>query len=365
MGLTPQQAAQKLAQQEAETYASDNAGRDTEFRDQYERRRKLSEGSTTPGKRTFPSKENSKILKYPSKMMDTKTDYLKINVVEYKPIGSTLLNAPGSRSTTTNNSTTLSEANKKAKRILRTIFLPIPSNVQDGNSVNYEDSGLNGILAGVAAGAGGLMKNIDLSLDKDSRSNTIATLQGAFNTLIGSAGGATQAQELVNKLLVSQAVGVFGGNVSINNLLAREEGVIFNPNMELLFNGPTLRQFRFSFKMTPRNGPESGEIKEIIREFKRSMAPKVVQQGQTRNLFLKTPDVFELFYMTGAGEHKFLHKFKQCALTDMSVNYTGEGTYATYGGPESVPISMVMDLTFKELEPVYDIDYDNVGGVGY
>ena len=52
----------------------------------------------------------------------------------------------------------------------------------------------------------------------------------------------------------------------------------------------------------------------------------------------------------------------------MSVNYTGEGTYATYG--DGTPISMVMDLRFKELEPIYDIDYEQTennryNGVGY
>jgi len=171
------------------------------------------------------------------------------------------------------------------------------------------------------------------------------------------------ANDLVNKLLVSQAVGVFGGNVTVNQLLAREQGAIFNPNMELLFNGPTLRQFRFSFKMTPRDDKESLQVKKIIREFKQSMAPKVVNQGGNSNLFLRTPNIFELRYRKGTGNHPFLHRFKQCALTDMSVNYTGEGTYATYG--DATPVSMIMDLTFKELEPVYDIDYDNVRGVGY
>ena len=45
----------------------------------------------------------------------------------------------------------------------------------------------------------------------------------------------------------------------------------------------------------------------------------------------------------------------------MSVNYTGEGTYATYENGE--PVSMVMDLGFKELEPIYSGDYEeNEGG---
>ena len=52
---------------------------------------------------------------------------------------------------------------------------------------------------------------------------------------------------LTNQLAVS-AVNVLGGNVSVNQVLSRQEGQVFNPNMELLFNGPTLRNFRFSLR---------------------------------------------------------------------------------------------------------------------
>ena len=59
------------------------------------------------------------------------------------------------------------------------------------------------------------------------------------------------------------------------------------------------------------------------------------------------------------------NKFKQCFLQDVGVNYTGDGTYATYH--VGTPVSMQMDLTFKELEPIYDSDYKNDDkiGVGY
>ena len=63
-------------------------------------------------------------------------------------------------------------------------------------------------------------------------------------------------------------------------------------------------------------------------------------------------------------------------MTDISVNYTGEGVYATYNN--GTPVSMIMNLSFKEVAPIYDIDYDEQftsefggdyiappGGVGY
>ena len=162
------------------------------------------------------------------------------------------------------------------------------------------------------------------------------------------------ARELITKSLAGRALSIFGGNVSIQNLVARSQGQIFNPNMELLFNSPSLRNFNFSFKMTPRSADEGEEIKTIIKFFKRGMAPKAGEKG----LFLNTPNVFELRYRQGNGEHQFLHRFKQCFMTDISVNYTGEGVYATYNN--GTPVSMIMNLSFKEVAPIYDIDYDSV-----
>jgi len=303
------------------------------------------------------------LLTYPLEMKTKTTDYLEISVINYtRPSG--LTSRPGSRQTIETENLT----DDRKKSILRTIQLPIPSNVQDGNSVSYEDGNLGGITAAAAGGIEKLM-NLDLSKMNPSTADGRSYMEQQLTSIIGgtltNSGGLNVAKDLVNKMLISQAVGIFGGNVTPSQLLAREQGVIFNPNMELLFNGPTLRQFRFSFKMTPREKPEAEMVRQIIREFKQSMAPKVTPEGGG-NIFLRTPNVFELRYKTGPSSHIFLHRFKQCALTDMSVNYTGEGTYATYG--DSTPISMIMDLTFKELEPVYDIDYDNDGvgfGVGY
>ena len=83
----------------------------------------------------------------------------------------------------------------------------------------------------------------------------------------------------MTKSLASRIVGAFGGNVSPNALLARANGEIINPNMELLFGGATLRNFRFQFKMTPRNEKEAEQCKLIIRAFKRNMAP-MAEGGQ-------------------------------------------------------------------------------------
>ena len=61
-----------------------------------------------------------------------------------------------------------------------------------------------------------------------------------------------------------------------------------------------------------------------------------------------------------------LNRFKQCFLSDVQTTYTADGTYSTYD--DGTPVSMTLDLSFKEIQPIYDIDYDakpGSGAVGY
>ena len=300
------------------------------------------------------------VLRYPLKIFTEETDYLQIDMQEYRSIGGGSPTDDSSEigSSTSFNTTSLTSdprnrfRRNSTKRPISTILLPIPSTIQDGNAVQYNDDQLNSITAAAAAGASNLMRgaakaglNVDKQIENFKKSMTSALEQSGLD--LGN------TQNLITNYLAGQAVGLFGGNITVQQLLARQQGEIFNPNMELLFNGPTLRAFKFSFKMMPRNRDESDQVKNIIRTFKKGMSPKTNQS----NTFLRTPNVFELRYRQGRTEHRFLNKFKQCFLQDISVNYTGEGNYATYD--DGTPISMIMDLTFKELEPIYDIDYDD------
>ena len=353
------------------------------------------------------------ILRYPYEGMTQHTDYLQIDIVEYKPagrkqktqeasadslkwakenpdkakkefpqgVGTTVVKEArftgkmGGRRNSLNRSVGRTRSYALSRRPLKnegTILLPIPSNVQDGNSIKVGENSLNGLQA---AGASGVMSAMttDISGAENARdaAGKIATglADAAANFSNQTKAGATldDIKSVALNKLTASALGIFGGNITTNQLLARQEGTIINPNMELLFDAPTIRAFKFQFNMTPRNRREAEQIKLIIRAFKRNMAPKAKGGTEKENgWFLKTPNVFELRYRTGNMDHKYLHKFKQCLLTDIAVNYTGDGVYSTY--EDGSPVSYLMDLSFKELEPIYDIDYDSTEGqhsVGY
>jgi hypothetical protein len=291
------------------------------------------------------------VLRYPLKVFTEQTDYLQIDVQEYVPVGRT-----GGRNIGGQPRVSLARNPRERfrrlsnKRPISTVLLPIPSNLQDGNSVSYNESKMNSITAAAIGGFTSVAQAGSADTVKDAIDGITKNIRSAA---VESGLGVGNAADLITKKLASEAVGIFGANVSLEQIMSRQTGEIFNPNMELLFSGPTLRAFKFQFKMMPRNKNESDQVKRIIRTFKKNMAPKTNKS----NLFLNTPNIFELRYRQGATEHKFLHKFKQCVLQDIAINYTGEGNYATYD--DGTPISMVMDLTFKELEPIYDIDYND------
>ena len=334
-------------------------------------------------RRRYNEKVRGGVLRYPLEAMTEHTDYLQIDIERYVPIGSNYVNAPGddNRYVTGNNFT--NRAGRRSAQGLSTkplvndgtILLPIPSNLQDTNNVKYDASSLNGLQAVGASAVTELVGDFGPRMgelfDGAKRGQLMTDFMAAgmnkMKDVVSGVGNPGVALEFFNQQLAASALSLFGSQVTANQLFQRANGELINPHMELLFGGPTLRNFRFAFRLAPRNEREAEQVRLIIRAFKRNMAPK--SQGGTigsGSFFLKTPNVFKLRYRSGRKNHPFLNKFKQCFMTDMQTTYTGEGVYSTY--EDGTPVSMTLDVAFKEIQPIYDVDYDNDPGteaVGY
>lgn len=155
------------------------------------------------------------------------------------------------------------------------------------------------------------------------------------------------------------------------DILSRTAKKILNPNLELLFQGPQLRTFQMSVKMTARDSVEAAIIRTIIKYFKRHMA---VRKDSTAT-FLKAPHVFTIQYLKGSEIHPSIGKIspkisgitKACALLTLTTDYTPLGTYATYNDDSATMVAYSLQMTFQEIEPIYDIDYfeDEPHPIGY
>jgi len=275
-------------------------------------------------------KEYEKDLRYPENM-NKNQDCIQFKIIEYIPSKLGLSGSEDIKLRTTFGT----------RSPLSTITLPMPSGgISDRNSVNWQGSELNvaqDALANVAMNA--ILGGATAGVDAAKKELTKAT---AGNKDLLAAIIAAKASE--------QAVGT-------NGLLSRAFGVELNPNLELLFNGPQLRDFSFSFKMTPRSKKEAQMVRSIIRTFKQAMSVKRSQSV----LLLKAPHTFRISYLTSTKDHPYLNRFKECALTNCSVNYTPDGQYMSYDDSSPDGRSMTayeLSLSFNELEPIFDDDYD-------
>lgn len=291
--------------------------------------------------------------RYPLTKLTSSDDYLKITVLEYKPPG--FIPEEGSFA-----APTAGEIQGYDNVIPKGyILLPVPDTIQDANSAQWGVSSLNPLQVAAGGAIQGLYGATDF---EGAKSKFLSKLQESLK-----AAGSGASQKYFQSLGISLGTNVLlPGELKQNEVLSRIGGQIVNSNVELLFSGVTLRgDFTFGFDIVPRSKKESDQVKEIIKKLKFHSAAKK-QSGAARGLFIKSPEVFKLEYMSGNKAHPFLNKFKICALKGMSVNYTGSGSYATYA--DATPVNMVLTLVFQELTPIYADDYEtNIGseGTGY
>jgi len=292
-------------------------------------------------------------LRYPIKYIGNQDDYFQIQVVEYQPPGLGLTGGFALGTT---------EQALSVKSAIDTIILPMPANIQDNNAADWTSGSMNPLLAGLANAANSAVLS-------GNPLGSVADSLKKFGVNIGDAVASGEGQKAVAAGTAVAAIQAALGQGDVNQIISRATGNVFNQNVELLFNGVTLRPaYQFSFDMVPRSNEESEKIKLIIRTFKKNMTPQKGTPTTTGGgLFVKAPNVFKLQYMSGGKPHPFLHRFKPCALTQMSVNYNGSAQYATYS--DATPVHMQMTLQFQELSPIYAEEYDNTAegrtGVGY
>ena len=257
-----------------------------------------------------------------------------------------------------------SRMSKDANRLMKYLIeLPIPQDLTDSNSITWGEDRANALELGALAVA---QKAMGGNLVEDGVAAAQAAVT-ALNTGIDIPGLKPETQGAVRAALSGAAIGALGSNVSPQSVISRSTGQILNNNLELLFKGVNLRTFPYSITFSPRSPKEGEVVKKIIRRLKASMAAKAGEfNGTAAGIFIQSPDVFQLKFLKDDVDHPFLHSFKLCALTGMSVNYTNAGTYTSY--EDGTPVNIRMSLTFKELNPIYHEDYQQVGarpGVGY
>ena len=319
--------------------------------------------------------KDSGLLLYPVDILKNQQDTLQITMYRYRPPSGDLFTNPNFKIPEL--FTKGLQRNSALKELIATTVLPIPSGIQDNNAISWGDDSMNNMTAAVGANinrspATAAVGQIALGALQTATGLPTAAATQLLTLLNAAKIDPTNYQQLMGNQQVRAAITSLlaknaGFEIPAETILARGFGIVPNSNMELLFQGPTLRSFGFSWRMSPRSAKEARNVKRIIRMFKQGSAPRKLnsQSGAgAASLFLGTPNVFKLSYKTGNEEISGLNKFKICALVNMSVVYAPDGTWAAYD--KGQPVSVQMSLNFQEIEPVYENDYqetifDNLG----
>ena len=306
-------------------------------------------------------------FKYPQgEIPDLGYDFIQITSFDYVPVGlpfgygeeADVVTSESIFGTDAEGKKTIATANNKRRKRNQsrlfpnrgnTISLPMVGSITESSAVQWSDdvvNEINNIAAGIAYGS------------ITSASNPIDALGTA-----GAAAVEAFQKGTANKEVKRAIVAYFAGQAAgVPNILQRVSGKMINNNLELLFNGPTLRSFNFNFQFRPRSENEAKVIRKIIRSLKKDSAPVRSKDF----MFLETPKIFMIKYIYNNTneEHPFMNRIKPCALTGLTVNYTPDGSYMTYEEGGSMT-GYDLSLSFKEIEPVYRDDQEKSLGMGF
>lgn len=267
-------------------------------------------------------------LRYPNTNWPTKQDYILFTALAYGKGGFNIKDG------------NVGFSKRQFTPQSPTVCLPIQSKIADNNLVGWGEGRMTPIqiaAAGLSEGIIGGKINLESTNDSLLKSMTDSLSKRASDLFFAEKASST------------------------TGLLSRIEGAIANPNLELLFSGPELRQFQFSFIMSARDKDEATQIRRIIRFFKQHMAVKTTKT----NIFLKSPDVFKVQYKSyknkkGEDVHPSINRIKECALTNLGIDYTPAGTYSTYNDAKNTMTAYSMTLQFQELEPIFANEYTDI-----
>ena len=318
---------------------------------------------------------SSDIMAYPLDI-DTKQDHLKIT--KYKYVRPNINQSKSARVKKINGKdTNVAGDSVIGSKLDGSIILPMPK-ATDANAAQWGGSDLTVTDLAALQTASAIDKNTPLasltrligrrSLSglKESEIRNNEKIRRARTGGESLAGNIIVGGQAISAQSISKLTGLLGANFDTDTFLARTGGRVLNPNAEMLFQGPVIRDFSFEFQMIARSRKEGEEIRKIIRFLKLGMAPKFQNIA-----FLANPDVFQLEYKNGPGKNdilKTVNRFNPggLALTALKTDYAPNGYWAAY--TDSQPVALKLALSFTELRPIYEGDQASPeleGTVGY
>ena len=258
------------------------------------------------------------------------------------------------------------------------VILNVPQKVVENYSQNWNNAALGAITPEL--------------IGTISKGATIGDFVGSLGAAM-TAGGSLFADYGLRQILEMAASGMQelgASGITTNGILSAAGGIVFNPNLEVLYEGPNFRTFNFQFAMFNKSDEDAQEIYKIIEWFRTVSVPaknhrnwnvpsssyingNQANSGSGRNgsfglgtngqgwpsagqpapgtfdvfgnaavapgskagfldwantsKFLEQPPLLLMTFMRGATDHPFMRPLLPAAINSVSVDYTPTGNY--------------------------------------
>ena len=210
-----------------------------------------------------------------------------------------------------------------------TITLYMPNNIENPNTVIWEEGSERTLSIEAASGGLGALSDL-AALGKGRKSKVVSDILGYAGKGISGAAG-----------------------IADSDLTSFKTRTIQNPYTIMLFKSVSLREFKFDFEFYPKSQSEAGVIWNIVNTLKKGALPK----EDAGSITLSYPNEYKLRFIFNGKQNPFMPKFKQCVITDINANYTGQSVFAMTR--EGAPAEVKLSISFKEIEILTQTDYND------
>lgn len=217
---------------------------------------------------------------------------------------------------------------RKAYRTATTIRLYMPDTLSFSYTNEYNDLKLSDTVLGFGSAVAGLAEPV---------------LEAVQNG-VGKGGLGALARNIAKQSDVKGIAGELAGATLLGDRAAGLAfvGMAINPQVDVIYQSPTLRQFNFEFVFAPRTPKEAASMQAIIKLFKFHASPEILAGGGVFGRYMVPPSEFDISFSVPT-----IGKISTCVLEDVTVDYgaTGSAFYA-----DNSPVHTRLTLRFRELE---------------
>ena len=204
------------------------------------------------------------------------------------------------------------------------IRLPIPQQLVD--SFNISVSGNNMELLGNISNAPAQLAAAGRSLSED-----FAAAKGGEGSAIMKMVGEVAA--LTPGISDSNL-----GKFSQSNL-----GIVRNPHLTTIFEGVALKQYQFTWRISPKSEKEAQSMNSMLEYIKAFMHPEIIGEG----FALDYPYLATVEFVTGSSRIN-LPNVSDSFITGLNIDSMGGGTPAFYR--DGTPVITEISMTFQEID---------------